>query len=401
MVTDQANKKPIVLIGAGPANLMAAQKLAENGYAVHIYEQNKAAARKFLVAGNGGFNLTHSEDIIAFIAKYNAPQMEPIIRNFDNTHTIKWLHNLGITTYVGSSGKIFPTKEIKPIQVLQAWLAKLEKLGVKICYGYTFVDFGNNSALLSYEGKIIEVPYEKLILGVGGGSWGKTGSDAKWIPWFMTKGIKIAPLLPANSGFNTQENWSQLQGLYLKNIVVHYQQYSRAGEIVFTDYGVEGAPIYALNHLVRGQAFPLTIHIDLKPDWTQQAIETLLAQGTRVTSTLKEKLRLSSLALQLLKRTDKETFTTAALLASYLKKFPITITSFRPIDEVISTAGGVSFDELNMDLSLKKHPNIYCIGEMVDWEAPTGGYLLQACFSMGAWVAKQIVAANNKSSFFS
>jgi predicted Rossmann fold flavoprotein len=192
----------IIIIGAGPAGLMAAQILAEKGCKVQIFEQNKAAARKFLVAGHGGFNLTHSEELETFIQKYDAPEMRNIVKSFDNKSVVNWLSDLSITTYTGSSGKIFPTKNFKPIQVLKAWLDRLEQLGVTIHYDHTFIDFTADAVTLRNREKEITVQYSKLILAMGGGSWKKTGSDAKWVDILKSKNITITPLASANSGYN-------------------------------------------------------------------------------------------------------------------------------------------------------------------------------------------------------
>lgn len=383
-------EKQIVIIGAGPAGLMAAQTLAEKGFKVHVYEQNKAAARKFLVAGNGGFNLTHSEEIDNFIQKYDAPEIQNIVKNFDNQKVISWLSNIGITTYVGSSGKIFPTKNFKPIQVLKAWLERLEKLGVEIHYEHQFVDFDEHFVYFKNIDNDFKIKYSKLILAMGGGSWKKTGSDAKWIQILEEKGIQINPLESANSGYNTPEIFNQLQGQYLKNIKVSFDGNEKIGEIVFTKYGVEGSPIYYLNRFTRKQKFPLIIHVDLKPNVSETDILKELQGVEKISSVLKKKLKLSTTALNLLKTLDKESYTNIENLARKIKQFPIEILSFRPIDEVISTAGGIAFTELNEDLSLKKSPNIFCVGEMIDWEAPTGGYLLQACFSTGFFVGNNV-----------
>jgi uncharacterized flavoprotein (TIGR03862 family) len=381
----------IIIIGAGPAGLMAAQILAEKGFKVHVYEQNKAAARKFLVAGNGGFNLTHSEEINSFIQKYESLDIQNIVRNFDNEKVVQWLAELGITTYVGSSGKIFPTKNFKPIQVLKAWLDRLEFLGVTIHYEHTFIDFEDNFVYFKKSNKNLKVKYSKLILAMGGGSWKKTGSDAKWIKILEEKNIEITPLQSANSGYNTPEKYHQLQGQYLKNIKVSFEEISKIGEVVFTKYGVEGSPIYYMNRFTRKHEFPLTINVDLKPNLSESEILTELKGTAKISSILKRNLKLSTTAINLLKTLDKESYLDIQNLAKTIKKFPIEVLSFRPIDEVISTSGGVSFSELNSNLELKKFPNVYCVGEMIDWEAPTGGYLLQACFSTGFWVGNSIV----------
>ena len=384
------NEDQIIIIGAGPAGLMAAQQLALKGFKVHVCEQNKAAARKFLVAGNGGFNLTHSEELESFVQKYEAKEIQNIVRSFDNQKVIQWLGDLGITTYVGSSGKIFPTKNFKPIQVLKAWLDRLEQLGVTIHYDHTFLNFDDSAVYLKNNDEDISVEYSKLILAMGGGSWKKTGSDAKWVETLAIKNIEITPLQSANSGYNTEVKFHQLQGQYLKNIKVSFQENHKIGEIVFTKYGIEGSPIYYMNRFTRKHNFPVIINIDLKPNVTESEILAELKGSDKISPVLKRNLKLSTTAINLLKTLDKESYLNIGNLAKTIKKFPIEVLSLRPIDEVISTAGGVAFSELNSNLELKKFPDVYCAGEMIDWEAPTGGYLLQACFSTGFWVGNSI-----------
>ncbi len=384
------NDEQIIIIGAGPAGLMAAQQLALQGFKVHVYEHNKAAARKFLVAGNGGFNLTHSEEIQSFVEKYETLQIQDIVRGFDNQKVIEWLLDLGITTYVGSSGKIFPTKNFKPIQVLKAWLDRLEELGVIIHYDHRFIDFDNSSVYLKNNETEITLKYSKLILAMGGGSWKKTGSDAKWINVLTSKNIEVTPLEAANSGYNTHSHFHHLQGQYIKNIKVSFEDQAKIGEIVFTKYGIEGSPIYYLNRFTRKHDFPVTLFFDLKPNVLENEILDYLNGSAKISSVLKRDLKLSTTAINLLKTLDKESYTNIDNLAKLIKQFPIEVLSFRPIDEVISTAGGVSFTALNSNLELNDFPNVFCAGEMIDWEAPTGGYLLQACFSTGFWVANAI-----------
>ena len=380
----------IIIVGAGPSGLMTAQILAEKGFKVQVFDQNKAAARKFLVAGNGGFNLTHSEELESFLGKYESEEIQNIVKKFDNNKVIDWLSNLGITTYVGSSGKIFPTKNIKPIQVLKAWLDKLEKLGVEIHYDHTFLDFDKSQVFLKNNGLEKKIFYSKLILAMGGGSWKKTGSDAKWVEALAKKNIKIIPLESANSGYNTHSIFHQLQGQYLKNIKISFDKNQKTGEVVFTKYGIEGSPVYFMNRFTRKHDFPLTLYIDLKPNRSQSEILDQLNSVEKASSILKKKIKISTTGLNLLKTLDKESYTNIENLAKMVKNFPIEILSFRPIDEVISTAGGIAFSELTSHLELKNFPNIYCAGEMIDWEAPTGGYLLQACFSTGSYVANSI-----------
>ncbi len=383
-------KNQIIIIGAGPAGLMAAQELASRGNEVHVYEQNKAAARKFLVAGNGGFNLTHSEELEDFIQKYESTEIQAIVQGFDNQKVIQWLADFGITIYVGSSGKIFPTKNFKPIQVLKAWLNKLEDLGVTLHYDHTFLDFDDSAVYLkNTEGKF-SLTYGKLILAMGGGSWKKTGSDAKWVETLAAKKIEITPLQSANSGYNTEGKFQQLQGQYLKNIQLSFGEYTKIGELVFTKYGVEGSPVYYLNRFTRKHELPQILHIDLKPNLSQSHILEALSGPDKISKVLKSKLKLSTTAINLLKTLDKESYLDVLNLSKMIKNFPLEILSFRPIDEVISTAGGVAFSNLNSNLELNNFPNVYCVGEMIDWEAPTGGYLLQACFSTGFFVGNTI-----------
>lgn len=381
---------PIVIVGAGPAGLMAAQVLASRGYQVHVYERNKAAARKFLVAGDGGFNLTHSESITDFVDRYDTQYIKDIVCAFDNQSTVDWLADIGIATYVGSSGKVFPQKSIKPIQVLQAWLYRLTQLGVAIFYQHRLVDFDGEYACFEHKGEIVRKPYRKLVLGLGGGSWKKTGSDGAWVSLLQQKGIKVVSLQAANSGYNTADDYTDLEGQVLKNIQVSYGDVVKPGEMVFTTYGIEGSPLYYLNRFTRGAVFPIDLSIDLKPHLTERYINDKLSAAGNRSTLLKDRLKLSKTAIALLKRLDKATFMDPKALARAIKNYRMQVVGLRPIEEVISTAGGISFEDLTPDLALHKFPNIYCIGEMLDWEAPTGGYLLQACFSTGVWVGRSV-----------
>ena len=267
---------------------------------------------------------------------------------------------------------------------------RLEQLGVTIHYECTFIDFDQSSVRFKNIGQEFSVTYSKLILAMGGGSWKKTGSDAKWVETLVAKNIEITPLQSANSGYNTDSKFHQLQGQYLKNIKVSFEGNSKIGEVVFTKYGIEGSPIYYLNRFTRKHEFPLIINIDLKPTLTEIEIFNQLNNASKISSVLKRNLKLSTPAINLLKTLDKESYLDIENLSKSIKRFPIEVLSFRPIDEVISTAGGVAFSALNLNLELKDYRNVYCVGEMIDWEAPTGGYLLQACFSTGYWVAKSI-----------
>ena len=268
---------------------------------------------------------------------------------------------------------------------------RLEQLGVTFHYEHSFLDFDADFVYFKNNEKEISIKYSKLILAMGGGSWRKTGSDAKWVETLSRKNIEITPLQSANSGYNTNDHFHQLQGQYLKNIKVSFDGQDKIGEIVFTKYGIEGSPVYYMNRFTRKHEFPQTIHIDLKPNLSEAEILEQLKGTSKISSVLKRNLKLSTTAINLLKTLDKESYLDIENLARTIKKFPIEVLSFRPIDEVISTAGGVAFSALNSNLELRDFPNVYCAGEMIDWEAPTGGYLLQACFSTGFWVGNSIV----------
>jgi len=376
----------IHIIGAGPAGLMAAESFASKGFQVHMYDHKKAAGRKFLVAGHGGFNLTYSENLEQFLLRYDVPQIQQIVKYFDNEKTREWLTKLGIETYVGSSGKIFPIKGIKPIDVLEKWLSHLKKLGVKFHYTHRLIDFSDTKLVFQFKDKVVELEYEKAVFAFGGKSWSKTGSDGTWVELFNKKGIQVSNLEPSNSGIEMIKPLKEISGKPLKNIRFFNELAERNGEIIFTDYGIEGAPVYYMNCYVRGLSFPQDLFIDLKPQFSQAEIEERLKNG-KPTEVLKN-LKIDGAKLFLLKTLDKETYTNPAKLSEKIKAFPLTIKGFRPIDEVISTYGGVEWDELNLDLSLVKFPKIQCCGEMLNWDAPTGGYLLQGCFSSGAWVAR-------------
>lgn len=378
--------KSVHIVGAGPAGLMAAHQFALKGYSVNVYDHKSAPARKFLVAGQGGFNLTHSEELELFLSRYDSQEIQSIVREFTNQDTVHWLHSIGVPTYVGSSGKIFPVKGIKPIEVLQKWLSTLEMLNVRFLFNYRLIDFDLKKLIFMTGNGMEEVLYQRAVFAFGGKSWAKTGSDGNWISLFFKKGIKLKPLKPANSGLEMLEPWRDLGGKALKNVHVFNEFGSKYGEFIITDYGIEGSAVYFMNRFLREKSFPQYIYVDLKPNLTHERIIDLLSSG-KISEVLKNKLHLEPVKLALLKKLDKATYIDPGLLAYKIKKFPIELAGFRPIDEVISTYGGVDWEELNPKLFLKRYPAIQCCGEMLDWDAPTGGYLLQACFSSGYYTA--------------
>lgn len=371
---------------------MAAQTLAERGKQVMIIEQKPAAARKFLVAGHGGFNLTHNMDYAAMLQEYTPNNILPYITHFTNKDTITWLDKIGIPTYVGSSGKVFPAKDIKPIQVLQAWIKYLAQLPIQILYQHELIDFDNQKIEVLHQGKTLTYNFEKLILTLGGASWPQTGATGKWVQTFKEKDIDITPLAPANTGFETVIDFSNLAGQVLKNVQISFHDQHKLGEFVFTTYGIEGSPIYYFNRHLRGLTFPQTLHINFKPQNTYASLLALWLKYPKKNSTqkLKDVYKLSSTAIALLKLLPKETYTNEERLLQAMLQYPISISGYRPIEEAISSAGGVAWTALNEDLSLIKYPNVHCLGEMLDWEAPTGGFLLQACFAMGNYLGNKL-----------
>lgn len=378
----------IHIVGAGPAGLMAAQQFASLGHAVIVYDHKLAAGRKFLVAGNGGFNLSHSEPINDFLDRYDTERIKEIVRGFDNQNTVTWLKSIGIPTYVGSSGKIFPKKGMKPIEVLQQWLRCLAKLNVEFKFGYYLVDFTQNALFFSTQDRQKEeVPYDRAVFALGGMSWSKTGSDGKWIQLFETKEIEVSLTGPSNSGIELVKAYPHLAGHPLKNIKLFNNSVDKVGEMVFTQYGIEGSAVYYLNRFIRQQAFPQTLYVDLKPSFDETRIKSFF-DGGKIVDVLKQKLKLDPTKLNLLKTLDKEVYVHPEKLAHAIKNFPLELKGFRPIEEVISTYGGIAWQELSPNLSLKKYPRIQCCGEMLDWDAPTGGYLLQGCFATGYYVVK-------------
>lgn len=379
--------KSIHIVGAGPAGLMAAHQFALKGYSVMVYDHKSAAARKFLVAGQGGFNLTHSEELELFLTRYNSSEIQMIVREFTNQDTIRWLQSIGIETYVGSSGKIFPVKGIKPIEVLQKWMTVLQELSVQFFFNHSLIDFDSEKLVFMTSDGNKEVFYQRSVFAFGGKSWAKTGSDGNWVSLFLKKGIEVNPLESSNSGLGMTEPWQSLAGQALKNVRLFNEYGEKYGEFVITDYGIEGSAVYFMNRFIRKRHFPQYLYVDLKPNLSSEKIIESLSSG-KISEVLKSKLRLEPVKLALLKGLNKTTYIDPVLLAAKIKKFPIEVTKFRPIDEVISTYGGVEWKELDSKLFLKQYPHIQCCGEMLDWDAPTGGYLLQACFSSGYYAAK-------------
>lgn len=393
-------KRAIAIIGGGPAAMMLAATLDEQKFDVTIYEKNNALGRKFLVAGDGGFNLTHSENSEQFISRYTpASLFSTIISSFTNTDLTNWLNNIGIETFVGSSKRVFPVKGIKPIDVLSAILAVLKKKNVSIKTRHTWKGWNKNELLFETTNQPINIKTDIAIFALGGGSWQVTGSDGSWTNYFSEKGIDIIPFQASNCAYEIK--WENefikiAEGASLKNISLKCGDKEKKGELVITKFGLEGGSIYALSPEIREQLNSnntAKIFLDLKPSFTVAEIKNKISnKGNKSLSKhLENELHLNQLQLALLKTVlSKTDFTNIETLSEKIKNLPLIITSAAPVDEAISTVGGISLNEIDNTFQLKKLPNHYVIGEMLDWNAPTGGYLLQGCFSMGYFLAKRL-----------
>jgi uncharacterized flavoprotein (TIGR03862 family) len=392
-------KKSIAIIGSGPAALILAAKLDPEKFTVRMYEKNQAAGRKFLVAGKGGFNLSHSDPPKDLIEKYtSAAFFEPLIHSFSNSDLRNWYASIGIPTFVGSSKRIFPSKEIKPIEVLNSILTELKRKGVEFVHSQEWIGWNENQELLFRKNKeVLSVSADITVFALGGGSWKVTGSDGSWTSYFREKGIEIIPFQASNCAFNIK--WSQpfldqAEGKALKNIAFSSLGNEKKGEAVITRTGIEGGAIYALSRQIRKQLSgqgSAEVFLDLKPAFTLAEIKNKVqgGRGTRSwTKHLEDQLRLDKIKIALLKEIlSKDDFMIPDRVADKIKKLPLHIHSLAPLDDAISTVGGISLEAIDSHFQFKQMPGNYAIGEMLDWDAPTGGYLLQGCFSMGSALA--------------
>ena len=392
------NRAPVVVIGAGPAGLRAAETLASAGHRVVIFDSAASPARKFLLAGRGGLNLTHGEAPQVFIARYGAaaPRLKPALEALSQTDLRDWSTALGEPTFVGSSGRVFP-KSFKSSPLLRAWLRRLEALGVEIRRRHRFVGF-DAARLPVFEapGARVAQPASALVLACGGASWPRLGSDGGWVAILRGAGVEVADLRPANSGFLVA--WSdafkqRFAGAPLKSVALGFGDARVRGEALITQNGIEGGAVYALSAPLRealdaGRAAALTI--DLKPDVAPDELARRLARlrGAQSTATfLRKAAGLAPVAIALLREAGAPP-SDAAALAARIKALRIPLTGVAPIARAISSAGGVRWSEIDENHMLRKLPGVFVAGEMIDWEAPTGGYLLQACFSTGEAAAR-------------
>ena len=390
-------KKSVSIVGGGTAGLFLAAFLDPGLFDITIFEKKAANGRKFLVAGDGGFNLTHSESMDGFIQRFTPDHfLKPALENFSNEDLRSWFESLDIPTFVGSSKRVFPEKGIKPIMVLKAIESFLLKRGVVFKFKKKFSGWDEQHNLVFNSREVIESDYQ--VFALGGGSWKVTGSDGGWLETFADQGISTLPFQAANCAF--QVNWSEdflkkHEGEPLKNIAVAIENQSQKGEAVITKFGIEGNAIYALSPKIQAELAlqqKAVIHVDFKPMLsTDELFRKLQNSRHNTTKTLKQSIKLSPPVLDLIKSTlSKDVFMDNALLAKSIKAFPITILDSAPIDEAISTSGGISLKAVDTNFELNKLKNNFCIGEMLDWNAPTGGYLIQGCASMGVHLANHL-----------
>ncbi len=384
---------------------MAAEMLSAAGVRVHMYDAMPSVGRKFLLAGLGGLNLTHAEPFEHFVTRYGERQAACAtwLKDFDAGAIRAWVKGLGLDTFVGTSQRVFPT-DMKAAPLLRAWLHRLRHPAQGEAVTFHMRHRWNGE--LSHDSHGFTLTFDTpqrphtaqvqaVLLALGGGSWAKLGSDGAWVPWLSGLGLDLAPLRPSNCGFDVQGGWSahlrdKFAGSPLKGATLSFESFSRKGEFVITDTGIEGSLVYAASALLRhalerdGRA---TLHIDLKPEFSSERVlaDVSHPRGSRsLSSHLKSRLNLSPVHLALLHEVlSKQAMTDPARIASAIKALPLTLHATRPIDEAISTAGGVKLEALTPELMANTLPGLFIAGEMLDWEAPTGGYLLSACLASG------------------
>jgi uncharacterized flavoprotein (TIGR03862 family) len=398
-----SSSKHIAVIGAGPAGLMAAETLANLGYAVSLYDRMPSPARKFLLAGRGGLNLTHSEVFDRFIRRYRdkADWLKPKIASFSPDDLRKWSAGLGEPEFVGSSGRVFP-KSFKASPLLRAWLKRLDGLGVRFHPRYHWQGFDETNALqfdVTGTGNIIVKP-DATILALGGASWPRLGADGSWISLLAEKGVVIHPLEASNTGVLIE--WSSVMkarfaGEPLKRIVLSCGGVEAKGEAIITESGLEGGAVYAIGHAIRDEIIACghaTLFADLRRDIDEAELAERLAKPrgkASVSTWLQKAAGLAPASIALLNEAKAKgtapSFDDPVKLAKFIKQLPLVIRRVAGLERAISTHGGLDLDELDERMMLKRLPGVFAAGEMLDWDAPTGGYLLQACFSTGVAAA--------------
>ena len=396
----------IAIIGAGPAGLMAAEVLSDAGYSPTLFDAKPSAGRKFLQAGRGGLNLTHSEDFPLFCSRYFERQsfLQSALDNFTPDDIRAWAKSLGFETFVGSSGKVYPLDK-KAAPLLRTWLHKLKKNHTHFKMKHRLVTWTKEAWKFQTPDGFQEYTFDAVILALGGASWPRLGATGAWAEILKEKGLEVAPFKPANMGFN--RTWSEVfkekfSGTPLKNVELSFidingSTHSQLGELLVSEYGVEGSLIYTYSKFLRelvDEKSKVTIYLDLFPHRSEEKLREQLSakQAKQSLSAFWKRLGLSGVKASLLREVlQKELLNDASLVAKTLKKFPLELESYRTVEEAISTAGGLKFENINQDLMLKNFPQVFCVGEMLDWEAPTGGYLLTGVMAQGKQAADALV----------
>jgi uncharacterized flavoprotein (TIGR03862 family) len=394
--------KTIAIIGGGPAGLMAAEVISAQGIHVDVYDAMPSVGRKFLMAGKSGLNISHSDPFDDFVSRYGKrrEQIEPLLKTFGAGQLRAWVHGLGIQTFVGTSGRIFPV-EMKASPLLRAWMQRLNALGVTFHLRHKLTGIRPDRSLhfLTPDGDIT-VNADAVVLALGGGSWRRLGSDGAWVEWLRQTGVKVEPLRPSNCGFDV--DWSPIfkekyDGHPIKSVVLSAGEFRQQGEFIITKAGVEGSLVYAASAILRDEIEAhgsAVMHLDLAPDQTEDQLKEKLSRprGSRsMARHLEKTVGIKGVKAGLLREFVPKDEFTEARLAFYIKNTPVTLLTTHLLDKAISSAGGVSFDSMDEHLMLKNLPGVFCVGEMLDWEAPTGGYLLTACFSSGYTVGQGIL----------
>jgi uncharacterized flavoprotein (TIGR03862 family) len=403
-----ADRPTASIVGGGPAGLIAAEELARDGFAVTVFEHKPSVGRKFLLAGRGGLNLTHTEPFDEFVDHYDATGwMAPLLATFGPDDLRAWSAGLGEDTFVGSSGRVFPAS-FRATPLLRAWLRRLDELGVVFATRHRWRGWGDEGAhrFAGPDGSEFDVVADATVMALGGASWPRVGSDGGWVSVFESAGITVTSLRPANAGVVV--DWSaafaeRFAGQPIKNVAVSVgsaavdgdERGDVRGDVMVTTAGLEGGPVYAVGREVRAEldaSGGCTLMIDLHPDQTVEQLTERLAKRRpkdSVTTWLRRSLGLHLVAVNLIREAVGARLPgDPGRMAELVKRVPLSIVGSMPIDRAISTAGGVALDELDGDLMLRRRPGTFVAGEMIDWEAPTGGYLLQASFSTGVVAAR-------------
>lgn len=405
-------EKNVAVVGGGPAGLMAAEVLSARGMQVHLYDAMPSVGRKFLLAGRGGLNLTHSEPFDKFVERFGErrTQVEALLRRFGPDALCDWAHGLGIETFVGTSGRVFP-KDMKAAPLLRAWLHRLRQAGVQFHMRHRWLGWTDTAApatslrFATSAGEITS-QHDAVVLALGGASWSRLGSDGAWAPWLADRGVDVAPLLPANCGFDlawTPYFAERFAGVPFKSVAVSFgdaqgRRFARKGEFVATVTGIEGSLVYAASAMLRdeiAQNGSATLLLDLLPDRSPEQVRAAVShpRGSRsVASHLKSRLGLDGIKMAVLHEVlTRDDMHSPEKLTETIKAVPLRLVAPRPIDEAISTAGGVRFEALDGHLMSSVLPGVFFAGEMLDWEAPTGGYLLTASMASGAVAADGVL----------